>query len=116
MGHDDGKIGERDEEYARAGLDACNIAGNQATFMAAKRFIALYLAMAAGGLGARLPLRFYSTEDGLPHNWVNCIVRDARGFLWFGTNEGLTRFDGRRFENFGTETGLPHRTVLQFLE
>lgn len=64
----------------------------------------------------RLPLKPYTTADGLAHNEVNKIVRDSRGFLWFCTSEGLSRFDGYSFTNYGVEQGLPHRTVNAFLE
>lgn len=37
---------------------------------------------------------------GLSHDYVNCITSDQNGFMWFGTNEGLNRFDGMRVENF----------------
>src|SRR6185503_18961319 len=42
----------------------------------------------------RLPIRGYTVEDGLAHARVRRIVRDARGFLWFCTIDGLSRFDG----------------------
>src|SRR5512143_4308285 len=45
----------------------------------------------------RLPIKTYTTADGLAQNAVNQIVRDSRGFLWFCTNEGLSRFDGYTF-------------------
>src|SRR3954470_8505030 len=64
----------------------------------------------------RLPLKTYTTADGLPHNEINRIVRDSRGFLWFCTGDGLSRFDGYGFTNFGTAQGLPHRTVNDLLE
>ncbi len=54
-----------------------------------------------------LPLRTFTTADGLPSNRVSRIVRDPRGFLWFCTRDGLSRFDGSRFVNFGIEQGLP---------
>ena len=38
--------------------------------------------------GAQLPLRHYSTADGLAHNAVYSIASDSRGFLWFATAEG----------------------------
>ena len=44
--------------------------------------------------GERLPIKTYTTADGLAHNVVNRVVRDSRGFLWFCTREGLSRFDG----------------------
>jgi len=45
----------------------------------------------------RLPIKTYTTADGLAHNVVNRVVRDSRGFLWFCTREGLSRFDGYSF-------------------
>jgi streptogramin lyase len=64
----------------------------------------------------RLPVRIYSTADGLSHNTVNRIVRDSQGFLWFCTLEGLSRFDGYGFRNFGTDHGLPAAGVNDLLE
>jgi ligand-binding sensor domain-containing protein/two-component sensor histidine kinase len=66
--------------------------------------------------GERLPLKAYTTANGLASNVVNKIVRDSRGFLWFCTNEGLARFDGYNFVTFGTADGLPHPTVNDILE
>ena len=42
----------------------------------------------------------YTTINGLADNRVLCITQDSRGFMWFGTSEGLSRFDGNRFENY----------------
>ena len=64
----------------------------------------------------RLPIKAYTTAQGLAHNGVNRIIRDSRGFLWFATNDGLSRFDGYGFTNFTVEQGLPHRTVTDLLE
>ncbi len=64
----------------------------------------------------QLPLRKYTAADGLPHNIVNRIVRDSRGFLWFCTDEGLSRFDGYQFTNYTTDQGLPHPLVKDLLE
>ncbi len=40
----------------------------------------------------------YTIRDGLSHNTVNCIVQDSLGFMWFGTMDGLCRFDGSKFK------------------
>jgi signal transduction histidine kinase/ligand-binding sensor domain-containing protein/DNA-binding response OmpR family regulator len=37
-------------------------------------------------------------EDGLSHNSVWAVIQDKRGFMWFGTNDGLNRFDGKTFK------------------
>jgi ligand-binding sensor domain-containing protein/signal transduction histidine kinase len=63
-----------------------------------------------------LPVRSYTIADGLPVDHVDRIVVDSRGFVWFCTPEGLSRFDGYRFTNFGTGEGLPHRAAQAFLE
>src|SRR5882762_9873283 len=64
----------------------------------------------------RLPLKAYTVADGLAHNEINKIVRDSRGFLWFCTADGLSRFDGYTFTNYGTDQGLPHANVTDLLE
>ena len=38
-----------------------------------------------------------SIGDGLSHNTVNCIIKDRKGFIWIGTNDGLNRYDGYSF-------------------
>jgi ligand-binding sensor domain-containing protein/two-component sensor histidine kinase len=67
-------------------------------------------------LAERLPLKSYTTADGLAHNNVQRIVRDSRGFLWFCTFEGLSRFDGYSFLSFGVDQGLPSPVVNDLLE
>src|SRR5262249_37628165 len=47
---------------------------------------------------------------------INRIVQDSKGFLWFCTSEGLSRFDGYKFTNYGTDQGLAGRQVSDFLE
>jgi ligand-binding sensor domain-containing protein len=46
-------------------------------------------------------------QQGLSNNSVKCFLRDSKGFLWIGTNEGLNRYDGynfRAFKNNPTDT------------
>ncbi|MDP3179332.1 MAG: two-component regulator propeller domain-containing protein, partial [Spirochaetaceae bacterium] len=55
------------------------------------------------------------TRDGLPNSSVSGIVQDRRGFIWFGTQGGLARYDGLSFKRYGTvpfdEGSLPHDLV-----
>ena len=44
--------------------------------------------------------RHYRNETGLSNNSVSSCIQDRRGFLWFGTKEGLNRFDGFQFKIF----------------
>ncbi len=43
----------------------------------------------------------WETEDGLPENSALAMVQTPDGYLWFGTFNGLVRFDGARFRVFG---------------
>jgi ligand-binding sensor domain-containing protein/signal transduction histidine kinase len=84
-----------------------------------RRVFWLCVLLLAAGLtlrAERLPIKIYTTADGLAHNDVNRIVRDSQGFLWFCTADGLSRFDGYTFTNFGTDQGLPHPSVSDLLE
>ena len=77
----------------------------------------LALASFAGILGAeRLPVRIYSPVEGLPGIAVHRIVLDSKGFLWSCTNEGISRFDGFEFVNYGTRHGLPEPNANDLLE
>ncbi len=44
--------------------------------------------------------RTWRLEDGLADNSVNTVLQDPRGYIWFATLFGLSRFDGRKFEQF----------------
>ena len=63
----------------------------------------------------QLPIRIYRTADGLAGASVSSIVADKNGYLWFGTSEGLSRFDGYEFTNYGLNEGLPHASVNALL-
>ena len=63
-----------------------------------------------------LPIRTYTTADGLAVNHVECIVPDSRGFVWFCTPEGLSRFDGYHVVSYGVKEGLAHRIVSAVAE
>lgn len=47
-----------------------------------------------------LRVRRISVVDGLKSNSIYCIQQDRRGFVWIGTENGLSRYDGYRFVNF----------------
>lgn len=58
--------------------------------------------------GAQPAIRYYfktlDIQNGLSQNTVNAILQDRNGFLWFGTKDGLDRFDGLSFRVFKKET------------
>jgi ligand-binding sensor domain-containing protein len=58
--------------------------------------------------------RYQSSRDGLASNYVFSIHEDGRGVMWFGTADGISRFDGTRWTTFRDE--LPNRGVNAIAE
>ena len=44
-----------------------------------------------------------TSNDGLSQNDVLCVFQDSLGFMWFGTNDGLNKYDGYSFEIYKTQ-------------
>jgi signal transduction histidine kinase/ligand-binding sensor domain-containing protein/CheY-like chemotaxis protein len=81
------------------------------------------IAISAGALDPTTPLSQYvrtswTSAEGLPQDSVYSILQTRDGFVWFGTNEGLVRFDGTRFTIFdkGRISALKHNVVIALLE
>src|SRR5256714_1525114 len=95
----------------------CSVQVMACSALVASSCLALALLLAADDiLAQQLPVRNYTTADGLPRDLVLRIVRDSRGFLWFCTADGLSRFNGYEFTNYGIEQGLPNPVINDLLE
>ncbi len=55
----------------------------------------------------------YDLSDGLAGSTVYCTAQDRDGFMWFGTETGVSRFDGTHFHNYSTSDGLPDVEIIQ---
>ncbi len=71
------------------------------------RLCLLVLAIIAGIPTIAQPIVFrnFSVADGLPSSTVRAITQDCQGYLWFGTKNGLSRFDGYQFKNYQFKNG-----------
>lgn len=77
----------------------------------------LLLVICAGlARSEQLPVKHYTTADGLGSSKVTHIFQDSRGFLWFSTRDGLSRFDGYSFVTYDTRHGLSAPTINYLLE
>lgn len=67
-----------------------------------------------------LHFRNLGTEHGLSNGAVHAILQDSRGFMWFGTNRGLNRWDGRSFRIFNYQpmnnTSIPGSRISALAE
>src|SRR5438094_461661 len=87
-----------------------------AAVAAAQCLAAMLLHSAPSVCAQQLSVRRYDVSDGLAHSHVGAIHQDAKGYLWFGTREGLSRFDGYRFTNYGTREGLGNMIINAIVE
>ena len=55
----------------------------------------------------------YETRDGLAASVVYDAIQDKEGFMWFATENGLSRFDGKNFKTFTTKDGLPDNEIIR---
>src|SRR5215204_1775893 len=81
--------------------------GKKSVFFLLALLCGLFCARA--GFGERLPVKIYTSADGLGSSFVDYLMRDSRGFMWFCTRDGLSRFDGSRFITYeiGNEASPP---------
>jgi signal transduction histidine kinase/ligand-binding sensor domain-containing protein/CheY-like chemotaxis protein/AraC-like DNA-binding protein len=70
------------------------------------RVVLLLVIFIKGGFAqSKCKIEHFSTEDGLSHDWVTCILKDKEGFMWFGTWNGINRFDGHSFVSYKSSPG-----------
>ena len=78
-------------------------------------FVAFFLILVNSGHSSAQTKLFDQTtlneESGLAQDFVYSVLQDKRGFIWFSTGKGLSRYDGRQIDNFTDEQGLPDNFV-----
>lgn len=57
------------------------------------------------------PDKIITIKDGLLSNYVYGCVQDNEGFMWFYTNQGVSKYDGHQFKNFTVKDGLPTNDI-----
>src|SRR5688572_24089072 len=77
--------------------------------------LSLLLLLATGSLAWNYPVKYLGIDQGLSNNVVITIYQDYKGFMWFGTYDGLNRYDGYGFKIFrnviGDSTSLNNNTI-----
>lgn len=59
----------------------------------------------------------WNIKDGLPSQSLKSVAQDKQGYIWLGTQFGLSRFDGHTFTNYNTQTNpfLPNNAIYKLL-
>src|SRR5580765_8330685 len=63
-----------------------------------------------------IPYRRFTTKEDLPSNRVTALFQDSKGFIWIGTDAGLTMYDGATFRTLTVVDGLPNPFVTDIIE
>ncbi|MBS1609373.1 MAG: histidine kinase [Bacteroidetes bacterium] len=66
--------------------------------------------------GQEYVIQRLTVSDGLPSDRVNCVYEDSYGYLWVGSSNGLGRYDGKKFTNYGFADGLPYLQISAIFE
>ena len=87
--------------------------------MPCARFLAYFIILATPlqlCLAQRYTFQMYGQAEGLTNLNALALLQDSTGFLWVGTQNGLFRYDGTRFDSFGVAQGLPTSQVVSLQE
>lgn len=98
----------RSQQQGLIGILVKALRGN--TLQAPEAFINSYYESFQTG---QLPYVNYGANDGLPQEDIFSIFQDQKGYMWFGTNSGAVRYNGREMTVFNHEHGLPGNSVRE---
>ncbi len=84
--------------------------------MKLKLFFALGLLFLLESIGAQVSYYNFNSNSGLPSNEMYCVFQDHHGYIWFGTDHGVVKYDGHSFKTYTSEEGLTDNTVFKIKE
>jgi ligand-binding sensor domain-containing protein/serine phosphatase RsbU (regulator of sigma subunit) len=86
--------------------------------MVRSRFLLAVIAilLCLPGRAQQYNIKSFTTKNGLANSIVNHIFLDSKGYLWFATQGGVSRFDGKNFVNYTSKQGLPGNDITYITE
>ena len=79
-------------------------------------FLAYIFFLVSSSFAQDIDFRNYTIKEGLAQNTSTYIMQDSKGYMWFGTQLGISRFDGKEFKNFKMSDGLPNNHIQTIFE
>ena len=84
-------------------------------YQSMKKLIIYFLILMSSSNSFAQTFTNYSKVDGLGADCINAISQDLLGNLWFGTTNGVTKFDGITWTNYTNENGLVDNLIYSRL-
>lgn len=78
--------------------------------------VGFFLLIHSLAISQEVVMKNYRNEDGLPSNQAFHVMQDSKGYIWIGTDKGVSRFDGYEFKNFSSKDGLGGTTILDIYQ
>ncbi|HWB91084.1 MAG TPA: two-component regulator propeller domain-containing protein, partial [Puia sp.] len=86
-----------------------------------KRYTIFFVCLLLAGVAStqrlsHVPIVFLDIQQGLSNNTVRCIYKDHNGFMWFGTRDGLNRYDGNTFTVFRHQFNDSNSLISNYIQ
>ncbi|MCU4163531.1 ligand-binding sensor domain-containing protein [Carboxylicivirga caseinilyticus] len=78
--------------------------------------ILLFVCLVSSGQNSPVRFQHIDINDGLSLSSVYCVFRDSKGYMWFGTEDGLNRYDGYHFRVFRSEAENQNSICHKWIE
>ncbi|NER15856.1 sensor histidine kinase [Spongiivirga citrea] len=86
------------------------------TYFYKKCFLSVACCLFGGLCYAQTNIKHYTSSDGLAHDVTYNIIQDSKGYIWICTDDGLSKFDGKKFTNYGLKNGLTSNYIMDVKE
>jgi len=61
-------------------------------------------------------IQYLDVNQGMPSSYIFCMLEDKHGYLWFGSYQGVIRYDGNQLIQYTTKEGFSHNDVFSMFE
>lgn len=76
----------------------------------------VFLCATLSSIGRQYDFRRFTVEHGLPSSNVFQVLQDKQGYIWFATDNGVSRYDGRNFRTFTAADGFTDYGAFRMIE
>ncbi|MCP4520793.1 MAG: hypothetical protein GY827_03715 [Cytophagales bacterium] len=74
-------------------------------------FITVISSLSSWAISQTYKYNVFNSENGIAQNYIYSVVQDPRGYLWVGTGEGVSRYDGKDIKTYTKEDGLAENFI-----